>query len=275
MSLSKVVVIFSISSDIGYELAKSRLESGWKVFGTYRNDSVQVADIKSLGGVLIPADFESRKSLKIACDDIIQKCGHWDELIVAPGTLEPIGFFESCNFESWADSINVNFTNQLYVVYEMHAAHNKDALIVFFAGGGTNGTADRFSAYTVSKIALIKMTELLDSEMSDIRLSIIGPGWINTKIHNETLNAKELAGPSFEETIQRQANNNFGSIDDVVRCINWLSIQEKNTIGGRNFSVQHDAWETVEFQNVLKNNSNAGKLRRFANDELSFSEKLV
>ena len=151
MSLSKVVIIFSISSDIGYALAKSRLETGWKVFGTYRNYSGQVADIKALGGELIPADFESRKSLKIACDDILKKCGHWDELIVAPGTLEPIGLFESCNFESWADSINVNFTNQLYVVYEMHAAHNKNALIVFFAGGGTNGTADRFSAYTVSK----------------------------------------------------------------------------------------------------------------------------
>lgn len=275
MSFSKILVIFSISSDIGYELAKSRLESGWQVFGTYRKYTAQVADLISLGGVLVLADFESRGNLKIACDEIISQCVKWDELIIAPGTLEPIGPFESCDFESWAASININFTNQLYVVYEMLAARNRNSLIVFFAGGGANGTADRFSAYTVSKIALTKMTELLDSEIPDIRCSIIGPGWIDTKIHNETLKAKELAGDSFDETVQRRTNNSFGSIKDVVQCINWLSDINKNYIGGRNICVQHDAWGTAGFQNVLKNNCNAGKLRRFANDELNSPQKLV
>jgi NAD(P)-dependent dehydrogenase (short-subunit alcohol dehydrogenase family) len=275
MSFSKVVVIFSISSDIGYELAKSRLESGWKVLGTYRKYSSQVADIISLGGELVFADFESREGLKLACEEITKKCSQWDELIVAPGTLEPIGFFERCNFESWAESININFINQLYVVHQMLASHRENAFILFFAGGGTNSAADRFSAYTVSKIALIKMTELLDSEISDIRFSILGPGWINTKIHNETLKAKELAGGSFDETVHRQMNNNFGSIEDVVKCINWLSDQNKKHVGGRNFSVQNDAWGTAEFDDVLINTIHAGKLRRFANDELSAPKLLV
>ncbi|KZZ37455.1 MULTISPECIES: SDR family oxidoreductase [unclassified Oleiphilus] len=272
MSRSKVVVIFSISSDIGYELAKSRLENGWRVLGTYRTHSSQVEDIISKGGELVRANFESRGSLSLACKEIVDKCAQWDELIVAPGSLEPIGLFESCDFELWAESININFINQLYVIHQMLASHRVNALVLLFAGGGTNGTADRFSAYTVSKISLIKMAELLDSEMPDIRFSIIGPGWIDTKIHKETLNAKGLAGGSYDETVKRIKDRNFGSIDEVIRCIDWLSGQPKEYVGGRNFSVQHDAWGSSKLNEVLLNDSNAGKLRRFANDDLNFGE---
>ena len=51
------------------------------------------------------------------------------------------------------------------------------------------GPFDNYSAYCVGKLLLIKMTELLDSECPDLQVSIIGTGWVNTKIHRQTLAA--------------------------------------------------------------------------------------
>jgi len=44
------------------------------------------------------------------------------------------------------------------------------------AGTGSNSAPKYYSAYTISKIAQTKMTELLDKEFDDIKVSIIGPG---------------------------------------------------------------------------------------------------
>jgi NAD(P)-dependent dehydrogenase (short-subunit alcohol dehydrogenase family) len=59
--------------------------------------------------------------------------------------------------------------------------------VVFFSGAGTNGPAPSYSAYCASKILLIKMCELLDSETPDASFFIIGPGMVRTKIHEQTL----------------------------------------------------------------------------------------
>ena len=67
--------------------------------------------------------------------------------------------------------------------------NKKKRKILFFAGGGTNNAVKYYSSYTLSKILLIKFAELLDYE-EKIDISILGPGWINTKIHEATLKSK-------------------------------------------------------------------------------------
>ncbi len=53
------------------------------------------------------------------------------------------------------------------------------------AGGGTNNPFTNYSAYCVAKIALIKMTELLDDEEKKLNIFIIGPGFVRTRIHRK------------------------------------------------------------------------------------------
>lgn len=266
---SSLLIIFSISSDIGLALARSRLAKGWRVFGTCRHYSSAVAELEAMGAEIIRADFLSRESLRRACCQLISFNVKWDEMVIAPGTLEPIGLFDTLNFEEWADSIQVNFINQLYVIHQMLDTRQSNALVVLFAGGGTNGTADRFSAYTISKIALIKMSELLDSEIPDTRFVVIGPGWVKTKIHEQTLNAQDKAGFSFDETSRRLLADDFTKMETVINCLDWLSLQDKYLIGGRNISVCHDGWNEENFTNLLQYNKDAGKLRRSFNNLLN------
>ena len=66
--------------------------------------------------------------------------------------------------------------------------------------GAAQRPFDHYSAYCLGKLALIKMTELLDSEYPDLQVSIIGASWVKTKIHHQTLAAGESAGLNFDTT---------------------------------------------------------------------------
>jgi NAD(P)-dependent dehydrogenase (short-subunit alcohol dehydrogenase family) len=264
----KKVVILSVSSDIGFAYAKRRLQKGDYVCGTYRNKSKSVSFLEKQGAHVIRADFEDEQSISSACDRVSEIVNHWDELLVCTGILDPIGRFEKIDFNDWAKSFRINFVSQLRAVHSLLKVRNKEARVIFFAGSGTNGPADRFSCYTASKIALIKMTELLDSEFQDVIFTIIGPGWINTKIHNQTIMANNSAGRAYVATKERIKKGDFGPMEELLDCIDWVVSQPKEIIGGRNISSQNDNWGKG-LEDILISDSSAGKLRRYRNRLLS------
>ena len=269
---TQTAIIISISSDIGTAMAKRWVKNGWNIYGTYRTKSNSIEELSRIGVELVHCDLSDNKSVKDACLDIRNLCSSWDNLILSPGTQEPVGPFVNCDFDEWADSIQVNFTNQLRIVQELLPARNMDNIlgpcVLFFAGGGTNSATVNYSAYTISKIALIKMCELLDAEESDIRFTIVGPGWVKTKIHWETLEAGERAGDNYEKTKYKLNSDELTPMKDVLDCCNWLISAHNKEISGRNFSVMSDMWDTRELSEKLLSDKNLYKLRRYGNDLL-------
>lgn len=253
-------------------MAQRWRKKAWKVFGTYRTKSNTTAELSEIGVELIHCDLSDNGSVQKACLELRNLCPLWDNLILSAGTQEPIGSFLNCNFNDWADSIKINFTNQLRIVKELLPTRNTKnklgSLILFFAGGGTNNTTVNYSAYTISKIALIKMCELLDTEISDTRFVIVGPGWVKTKIHEETIKAGIRAGENYEKTKYKLSSNEFTSMNEVLDCCDWLIRSPRDVISGRNFSVVFDKWGTEELSRKLINDFNMYKLRRHGNDVL-------
>tara|TARA_B100000315_G_C14593809_1_gene597496 strand:+ start:6129 stop:6968 length:840 start_codon:yes stop_codon:yes gene_type:complete len=272
----KKAIIISISSDIGIAIAQRWLKNGWDIYGTYRNKSDSVEELGEKGVKLVHCDLSNNHSVKGACLKIKNMCSSWDNLILAPGTQEPVGPFENCDFNEWADSIQVNFTNQLRIVYELLHNRNKGnelgACVLFFAGGGTNSATENYSAYTISKIALIKMCELLDTEIPDVRFTIVGPGWVKTKIHEATLEAGIRAGDNYEKTKQKLNSDELTPMKDVIDCCDWLIDSRREIISARNFSVVFDCWGTEKLIGLLENDENMYKLRRKGNKKLVKNE---
>ena len=217
-------------------------------------------------------NLSSSNSVDIACKEISQKINSWDNLIIAAGVLEPIGTFIDIDFEQWSESLNVNFTNQLRIVHHLLPYRNPKGphcpQVLFFAGGGTNNATLNYSSYTLSKIGLIKMCELLDAEISDCKFSIIGPGWVKTKIHNKTINNRKTAGLSYEETIRRIENNDFVPMQKVLDCCDWIINSPREIVSGRNFSVANDYWGSEILDEQLKIDKNMYKLRRYGNNNI-------
>jgi NAD(P)-dependent dehydrogenase (short-subunit alcohol dehydrogenase family) len=194
------VIIISASSDIGAAMTKRWLARDWKVFGTFRTKSPAAKELMAAGAKLFYCDVSRESSIRAACRELRKACPSWNALILAPGTQEPVGAFAKSNFNKWEESVRVNFTSQMRIVHELLPSRNKKArvgpCVLFFAGGGTNNAPVNYSAYVISKIALIKMCELLDAEVPDTRFAIVGPGWVKTKIHQATLKAPITARPS-------------------------------------------------------------------------------
>ena len=136
-----------------------------------------------------------------------------------------------------------------------------------FAGGGTNSATTDYSAYTISKIASIKMVELLDAEIPDTSFSILGPGWVKTKIHASTLNLKSSAGVNYFKTVEmlEEDGKKCYPIEKVIACCNWILSSDRALVSGRNFSSVFDPWEDEKIK-LIMNDKNLFKLRRFGND---------
>ena len=136
-----------------------------------------------------------------------------------------------------------------------------------FAGGGTNSATIDYSAYTISKIASIKMIELLDAEINDTTFSILGPGWVKTKIHDATLQSEEAAGENYIKTLDMLDKNGekCNPMEDVIKCCNWILSSDRELVGGRNFSLVFDPWDSKDIEKI-RDDSNNFKLRRFGNE---------
>ena len=93
----------------------------------------------------------------------------------------------------------------------------------------------------------------------------MGPGWVKTKIHEQSIR-KELANlDSYKETKRRIIENDFVEMRKVVESILWILSSDKTVVGGRNFSTAHDPWGTEELNDMLISDKDTFKLRRFAN----------
>ena len=273
--MKKNIFIVSISSDIGLALASFWLDAGHSVSGTYRTWSEKLLNLQSRGVCLYPLDVASSKS----CTELIENLPadyKWDVLTIGVGDQKPVGAFADVNFEDWANSLNSNFVGQMEIIHKLLPMCNQNApnalvdpLCILFAGGGTNGPVVNYSAYTISKIASIKMVELLDAEIQGVSFTIVGPGWVKTKIHDATLeSSREMAGDNYEKTKEMLRGDLCNPMERVVQCCDWLIQQNSLLVSGRNFSVVHDPWDRESIYSIV-DDPDIFKLRRHGNELFS------
>jgi NAD(P)-dependent dehydrogenase (short-subunit alcohol dehydrogenase family) len=259
-------MIIAASSDIGGYLAQHYLQRGLRVFGTYRFLTPEVSGLIEKGVVFFPLDISSVDSINEFVLELRRAEVCWDVLISAPGLLSPIGPFFELDFDEWEQSVTVNSLSQLRVlraVYPLRTKHQHPK-VIFFAGGGTNGSFDNYSAYCIGKLALVKMTELLDSECPELQVSTIGTGWVNTKIHRQTLTAGLSAGMNLQKTRRflDSDKDEGASLQTVAECIDWCLSAPRSAVSGRNFSLIFDNWRDKRFIEELERSSDTYKLRR-------------
>lgn len=268
-------IIISISSDIGLALSRAWLARGHEVWGTYRTHSAGLDEIERLGAKTVPCDLAVGASIDSACSMLTERAAGWNVLVQGAGRQDPVGLFQDTAFNEWEESVTVNFTAQMRVTRNLLPSRGSDPFVLFFAGGGTNNATANYSAYTISKIALIKMCELLDAEVPDTRFAILGPGWVRTKIHESTLRAGARAGSNLQRTKEKLAGDELVPMSRVVECCDWMIAAPRDVVSGRNISLVYDDWGSPELDQLLKSDPNMYKLRRLGNDRLVRSRPIV
>jgi NAD(P)-dependent dehydrogenase (short-subunit alcohol dehydrogenase family) len=262
-------IIVAVSSDIGSALATRWIARGCAVFGTYRSPSPVIEQLRA-SLTLCHCNLADSASVAAAARELAEAAQEWDTLVLCPGTLDPVGAFVESSFDAWEESQRVNLTAPLRLVHDLLPMRNRAAehgpCVLFFAGSGTNGTAVNYSAYTAAKIGLIKVCELLDAEMPDTRFTILGTGWVRTKIHEATLRAGVRAGANYQRVVERLSGQDWTPLERVLDCCDWVVRSPRAVVGGRNFSIVNDRWGEAALEERLTAEPNMYKLRRYGND---------
>jgi len=258
-------VLLGVTADIGRHIAGFLLRDGWRVIGLGRHAERATNLIGKDSFHFIPCDLTVTQSIKNAIREVCALGWHWNLFASIAGTMEPIGRFFDLDFDEWEQSVVVNSTAQLRVLHGLWPQRDNTRAIdvMLLAGGGTNNAMTNYSAYCLSKIALIKMCELIDDEEPQANAFIIGPGFVPTRIHEETLRAGPAAGEGFEKT-KAFLETNGTSFEDIYKHMHWCMSEGRRVAGGRNFSTVHDPWRNnaMALSSSLVGDPNAFRLRR-------------
>ena len=254
-------IILGGNSVIGQAIAKNWCQKNYDVIATVRDIR---HELNAFVNQQIICDFLSSSSVDTAMQQIIDKGKKWHALALLVGTMEPLGHFETTEFKAWENNITVNFTNTLRSIHHLLPYRDKNSYIFLFSGGGNASAPKGVSAYVASKIALIKMCELLASEITDCCVIIMGPGWVKTPIHRQMLNASQDMQDQINETQRRLDQNDFEPLNNIIEFMDWAESQNPSIISGRNFSIPNDSWKKNDnyLTNYLHEDSDLYKLRR-------------
>ena len=218
----KTAIILGSKSEIAEGLAPFLKNDGWAIENWYRGGSVK--------------DF-SRWKLALVCLGQIAPVGDWREQY----NEDVLSCYESNLFLPW---------RLLRAIWDRA---EEDASVCFLAGSNPNRIMAGYSAYNTSKMALLKLCEQLDFETPNAKFFALAPGYVDTKIHQATLESGIA-----NEVIER---GKITSFEKIYNCLEWCIRQPKEIVGGRNICVS-DPYG-VDLYDRLETDSNLFKLRRY------------
>jgi 3-oxoacyl-[acyl-carrier protein] reductase len=137
--------------------------------------------------------------------------------------------------------------------------------IIIFSGGGASSIFPNYTAYSTSKISLVKFAENLSNELKDdnVDINCISPGFIITDIHKETLkNGEKIVGKNFYNKTLENIKKGGDPVEKPVNLTNFLLSSKSDNISGKLISAIWDPWENKDFQELLKTDIDIATLKR-------------
>lgn len=189
----KSVIVTGANRGIGIEIALAFAGAGYKVFATMRKpgnatDLQQKIKDESLSISMSGMDVNSDESVKRCIDAILQENGPIDVLVNNAG-IERHGSVEELTMADFKDVMETNFFGVLRCTKALLPSmrQNKNGCIINIASVSGKVATSPLGAYCASKYALEAASEALAQEVKpfNIRVAIVEPGIINTKMAND------------------------------------------------------------------------------------------
>ncbi len=273
----KKVLITGGSLGIGKTIAEFCAQAGAEVCITARTEKDLKAELEVLKKIS-PLDHQfrvldvgNRQQVEAAAKWVKEKWGALDGLVNNAGVYGPIGPIQDIDLGEFEKTVQINFLGTVYMChYFVPLLKEKKGKIVNYSGGGAAGTFANYSAYATTKTAVVRLTENLSEELAPLGISAnaVGPGFVVTRLHEQTLQAGEKAGKGFLENTKKQIEKGGVPPEKAAALTVYLLSDASAGINGRFISAPWDPWEKPEFVDKLKTDKNFASLRRI--DDMNF-----
>src|SRR2546425_7745009 len=161
--------------------------------------------------VALSGDVSRRSEVERIMAAALEKFGRIDVLVNAAGIYGPIGPLVENDLEEWVQAVEINLLGAVFCIHCFlpHMVAPGKGVVINFSGGGAVAPFPRFSAYSASKAAVVRLTETVAEEGKDsgVRINAIAPGAVNTRLLDQILAAQDRAGQEFyAKALEQKAN---------------------------------------------------------------------
>jgi NAD(P)-dependent dehydrogenase (short-subunit alcohol dehydrogenase family) len=207
--------------------------------------------VKAAGGIahFVVTDVTAPPEVAFLVEKSIELFGRLDILVNAVGTYGPIGRVWEVEAREWANTFSANLFGPFLLCQSVlpHMIRAGRGKIINFSGGGATSPLCRFSAYGVSKAALVRLTETLAEEVKEfnIQVNAIAPGAVDTKLQDSVLAAGERAGDLLQRIRRLRETGEGGTPREVpAELAVFLASDDSRNLTGRLISAPNDKWES-------------------------------
>jgi 3-oxoacyl-[acyl-carrier protein] reductase len=255
----KSVLITGAGRGIGKRLALGFAAEGARVGLLARSQpelDLAKLEIEQAGGqaLRLRADVRDPEDLAHAVERMRGSFGGLDVLICAAGVQGPIGPFLLTKPKAWNETVEINLigTANACRVALPSMVEKRSGKIILISGGGSAYARPNFSAYSVSKTAVVRLGENLAAEVGDhnVQVNIIAPGAAYSTMTDEILRAgEERAGRKEIEDAERVRVTGGIPAEKQIALALFLASEQSNHISGKLIHVNDD-WRRLEQENM-------------------------
>ena len=214
----------------------------------------EVNEIRNGAGMAFNLDVSDFGLVSEMVSKVIGRFGKIDVLINNAGVQGPIGLFWMNDLLDWKRAIEINLygTANCCKAVIPHMIDARNGKIIIISGSG-EGAFPRFSAYSCSKSALVRLTETLASELQEynIQVNALAPARSDTRFLDEVIEAGAEAGEYLQKAIA-QRDSGGTSPDKAARLACFLASEESNGLTGRLLSATWDDYQQLDVEGVVQ-----------------------
>jgi 3-oxoacyl-[acyl-carrier protein] reductase len=258
----RVAIVTGAGRGIGQAIALALANEGAAVVLAARTPS-ELADtearIRSMNAdcLAVSTDVGKREDVDRLVQSTLDRFGRIDVLVNNAGIQPPIGPFVENDEEAWFQNLHVNLIGPLHCMRRVLPTmiERRFGKIINMSGGGATAPRVQFSAYGVSKTALVRLTETVAEEVRpfNIQVNAIAPGAVNTRMLQEILDAGSLAGSELDAARARQSQGG-NSPELAARLAVFLASDASGPLTGKLISAPHDDWQNWDAAEITRLN---------------------
>lgn len=238
----RVAIITGAGRGIGRAIALSYAKEGARLALAARTlseleETAQLVQQLGAATCIIPTDVSDPQQVEAMVQRTLDQFSAIDILVNNAGLAGPIGPLQENDVSQWIYAVQVHLIGTFLCcrsVLPVMLSQDRGK-IVNMVGAGSAVAAPQLSAYGSAKAAVVRLTETIALETAgrNVRINAMGPGFIRTRMAEESLAGAEATGNTEMAEWLRQGLARGDTTERVEELAIFLASDASGELSGR------------------------------------------